>query len=242
MRQLIDQVLASAHELGEYVRTLDRGVAPRSDPTWSSISQRAVLAQDLLARWLEETGDALAAGDVSAAGPALAYLEADPYYFGSGYARNRLAGRLARVPLTGPELSRARELVMAGVDGRPHCGQAALGRLARAVADNRLRRGLRERLHSVDPATARRALRILTDVRHPGLAAVDLRAARMLVLEDAGTDPFLAPRVERLARWLWTPQWRDELRDTARRHGPHRAGANRLVEAADRRVRRRPGP
>jgi hypothetical protein len=185
---------------------------------------------------------ALTAGDRSAGGAALAYLEADPYYFRSGYARCRLAGRLSAVKLAEPQSTRARDVVLKVVDGELHCGQPGLGRLARSVADNELRRALRRRLHSPDRGVARRALRTIAYVRHPGFDRGDLETARLLVVLDAGGGRFLSRSVERLARWLWTPEWENELRDSTRHHGPHRAGAKKLFEVADQRRKRRPGP
>jgi hypothetical protein len=242
VRLLIDTVLASGRDVVEHVRSLDPDATRGSTPTRYELSRRSMAAQSRLGQSLQEIQDALAAGDVSAAGPALAYLEADPYYFRSGYARCRLAGRLSRVALAGPELARTRELVLKTVDGQRHCGQPGLGRLAGSVADNALRRALRARLHSPDEAVARRALRTIRYVRRPGLDPQDLQAARALVLRDAGNGRFLTPGIERLARWLWTPEWQSELRQTARHHGPYRTGARRLLENADRRRVRRPGP
>jgi hypothetical protein len=199
-------------------------------------------ARNRLAQWVQRTGEALAAGDPSAAGPALAYLEADPYYFRSGYARTWLAGRLSRADLGSTEVSRARDLVVDVADGRLNSGMRGVARLARSVADNQLRRDLRARLHSDDQVIARRALHILSKVRRPGITAEEIRTARQLVLDDASKWPYLLPSVDRLARWLWNPEWQAELRDTTLHHGPHRAGAKRLIERAEQRKKRRPGP
>ncbi len=53
-----------------------------------------------LERRVHRIADQLGRGDESeaAADQALAYLEADPYYFWSGYARARLARSLAHAP------------------------------------------------------------------------------------------------------------------------------------------------
>jgi hypothetical protein len=133
-------------------------------------------------------------------------------------------------------------LVLAVVDGTAHSGLTGIARLAGSVADNDLRRGLRSRLRSPDAAVAGRALRVLVRVRHPGLTPDEFATARALVLADAGRQPYLAPSVARLARWLWTPQWERELAELTHRHGPDRSGAARLVEHSRRARRRRPGP
>jgi hypothetical protein len=225
--RLIGDVLAAGAQVVEHVRDLAPNARLSSNPVWLELSRQSMAAQERLARSLVETENGLAAGEVDAIRAALAYLEADPYYFRSGYARCRLAGRLSRVRLPEPEAVRARALVLDVVDGRRHCGQPGLRRLAAAVADNGLRRALRRRLHSPDPALARRALHTISCVRHPGLDRGDIEAARSLVLQDIGASPFLSPSLDRIARWLWTPDWQRDLRRTALHHGPDRNGAKR---------------
>jgi hypothetical protein len=191
--------------------------------------------------WVGELGLRLDRGQPEAIEAALTFLERDPYFFRSGYARERVARRLARVELTPAQKGRARALVLDTVDGQSHCPQPGLGRLARAVADNPLRRELRARLEHHDTAVAQRALRTLVNVRHPGLTPDDIAAARVLVLTDAARGHWLSPTVARLATYLWSDRWEAELRALIPYHGPDRAAAKRLLGAADRR-RRRPGP
>ena len=205
-------------------------------------------ARGRLERRLHEIADQLLLGDDShaAADQALAYLEADPYYFWSGYERARIARRLAHAALDATQRERARRYVIDCLDGVKHCHQSGVGPLAHAVADNPMRKTLRSRLHSPDDGVARRAIRTLTRVRHPGLTDADVAAARVLVLSEAARTPWLPPNVQRVARWLWTPEWEAELRDLTQHHGPERAPAKKLLESVDqsraRRARRRPGP
>jgi hypothetical protein len=177
---------------------------------------------------------------------ALTYLEADVYEFRSGYERARIARRISGLSLDSAQRARARKYVLDVVDGEKHCAQQALGQLAHAVADNTTRAALRARLRAPDVRVARRALRTLSRVRHPGLTAADQTAARALVLADAGYTAWLLPNVERLAQWLWSIEWEAELREITRAHGPERAAAKRLVEAIARRraarEAKRPGP
>src|SRR5262249_23650005 len=102
---------------------------------------------------------------------ALTYLEIDPYYFWSGYARARMVKRLAWPPVEATSGERARRYVRDCVDGTKHCSQAELGQLARSVADNALRRDLRARLHDRDQKVGRRALRTLAHMRRPMLTS-----------------------------------------------------------------------
>jgi hypothetical protein len=242
VRRLIDEVLACSRQVVEHVKALPPDATMRSNPTWVDLTRRSIAVQNQLGQWLESTISSLDDGEASPGGPALAYLEADPYYFRSGYARWRLAVRLSRVTLPGPQRSRARDLVLTVIDGQRHCGQPGLGRLAASVTDNELRRAVRQRLHSADGVVARRALRTIQHIRHPGLDRREVDAARSLVVLDAGAGLFLAPGLERLSRWLWTPEWQSDLQRVIRVHGPNRSGAKRLLEAAARRKLKRPGP
>jgi hypothetical protein len=192
--------------------------------------------------WVVELSERLASGEPEAIEEALTLLERDPYFFRSGYARERVARRLARVELTPVQKARARAVVLSTVDGQRHCPHPGVGRLARAVADNPLRRELRARLHDRDSGVARRALRMVVNVRKPGLTADDIAAARALVLADAAGGLRLSPGVARLAAYLWSGEWEADLRGLLPYHGPDRAAAKRLIEFADRRRLRRPGP
>jgi hypothetical protein len=174
---------------------------------------------------------------------ALTYLEADVYEFRSGYERARVARWLSGVSLDASHRARARKYVLDVVDGEKHCAQQAVGQLARAVADNPMRASLRVRLRADDVHVARRAVRTLSRIRHPGLTPGEATLARDLVLRDAARTAWLEPNVKRLALWLWTPEWEAELRDLTQHHGPERAPAKKLLESIDRRRgSRRPGP
>jgi hypothetical protein len=188
--------------------------------------------------WVVDLLGRLSRGDSGAVSEALRFLEHDPYFFRSGYARERIARRLASIALSDAEKARARLIVSSTVDGRRHCPQPGAGKLAGAVADNALRRELRARLHHRDHAVVRRALRMVVNVHHPGLTRDDLAAARTLVLSDAGRGRWLSPTVARQAAYLWSREWEAELRSLLPHHGPDRAGAKRLLDA----VKRRPDP
>jgi hypothetical protein len=200
--------------------------------------------------WQARLRAALLAGEPGAVDRALAFLEADPFFFRSGYTREKVARTLARTAMAAGERERARALVRAWLAGDVHTPEPGITRLAAAVADGPLRRAVRAALHDPDGRIARRALAASLAVRRPGFGAGDLAAARAIVVEDAGRHPWLAPSVARAARRLWDRGWEAELRDLARRHGEARAGARRLLAEADRRAaartRRRgggrPGP
>ena len=72
--------------------------------------------------------------------------------------------------------------------------------------------------------------------------AHDIASARSIVLADAARGQWLSSTVARLATYVWSGEWEAELRSLVPYHGPDRAAAKRLLEAADRRGRRRPAP
>jgi hypothetical protein len=180
-------------------------------------------------------------GDPAALERALTYLEADPYYFRSGYARQRIGRKLARQQLTEPQKARARTIALGWVSGSVHCGRVAAGSLAHAAANNSLRRALRAFLHDNNIEVARRALQTLLRVKHPGYDERDLRRMRDIVLSDAGRFPWLSPVDYHAAARLWSPEWNAELVALTQVHGPDRKAAKLLVESATRRARKRAG-
>jgi hypothetical protein len=205
-------------------------------------AQQAYAARERLSEWDQLVEDQVSAGDAASIDQALAYLRSDPYYFRSGYARDRLAGRIARAALTDAQRAEARALVLLCVDGLVHCRPRELGRLAGATADNALRRDLLDRFRSKNREMARRAIRMLASIKRPGFTDADRAVARQLVVDDAAKTVWLSRDVDRLVRWLWSPEWEDELRGVTRHHGSDRAAAKRILAAVDARRNKRPGP
>ena len=242
IQDLIREVVVTDEALTHYRRTGDPELRVGSDPVWLGLSQHWAAAAERLEDRVTLIGAAVELGDAAAVTAALSYLEIDPYYFRSGYARDRLTRRLSHARLTAADADRARAHVLAVVDGQRHCGTPSLGRLARSVADNALRRALRARLHRTDPAVADAALATIVWVRHPGLSPLDRRVAQELLLIRVARSTTLTPATDRITRWLWSPEWEAELRALVRHHDPHRAAAKQVLMAADRRRERRPGP
>ncbi len=145
----------------------------------------AVAAEDaayaLIDLEADETEARLQAGDVDAIHPTLVYLEVDPFYFRSGYRKDRLLRLLFAHDLAGTARERVLAILLRSVD----VGGAGAGRygyrLARRYATNAFRRALRTRVHAADPAVARRAVLMLGRVRHPGLSRDDARLARQII-------------------------------------------------------------
>jgi hypothetical protein len=124
-----------------------------------------------------------------------------------------------------------RRLVVRIVDGDSHGPLRELKRVAREVADNRMRRALRERLHSTDEGQASRAFGVLLRVKRPGFTADDLERVHRIIEVHASDYAFWANdrRTYSIAQRFWTSEWHDELLAAAR--GERARGARRILDA-----------
>ena len=61
---------------------------------------------------------------------AIAFLEADPWFFRSGYEKQNIIRHLKRTPLTEPQRMRLARVVLAAIDGRDRIEFRHFGRLA----------------------------------------------------------------------------------------------------------------
>jgi hypothetical protein len=170
----------------------------------------------------------LAAGEPDAVDAALDFLQDDPWYFRSGYAKQRVLRRMAGQTFTGEQRARACAVVIQYVAGGAHGTMRQLQRVARRVADNRLRRELRAHLYSDDEHVAWRALVVLSAVKHPGFSDDDLGRVHVLIEGAAGMFDMVYPVTEALARRFWTSAWHDELLAATR--ATRDRGARRLLD------------
>ena len=88
---------------------------------------------------------------------ATAFLEADPWFFRSGYLKAQLIRRLKRVTLTAEQAERLQRVVLARVEGPDRNEFAAYGRLALAVRSPELEARIEEMTRGADAGIARRA-------------------------------------------------------------------------------------
>jgi hypothetical protein len=161
---------ARAREVEEARRELD---AANRVPTVGRKHVKAAQArQAALDRWYAavdaayppsfwDAYDALKRGDPSGAEEALAFLEADPWFFRSGYIKEKLLLRLTRLDLTSKQTARLRDVVLNAVDSRDRREFRRFCRLARRVDSPDLRAALERRLSSPDPGVQRRARWVL---------------------------------------------------------------------------------
>jgi uncharacterized protein (TIGR02996 family) len=99
----------------------------------------------------------LRSGDAAALETAVAFLEADPWFFRSGYAKESLIRFLCRLELAQEHVARLRRVVLAAVDGRHRREFRSYCRLARKVDGPEVRSELVRRLGHDDARVRRHA-------------------------------------------------------------------------------------
>jgi hypothetical protein len=88
---------------------------------------------------------------------ALRFLEADPWFFRSGYMKGRIARALKHVAFTPAEVERVTAIVLAAVNGKDRQEFKEYCRLAKRVPNESLKAGLEKALKSNDRRTRSRA-------------------------------------------------------------------------------------
>ena len=178
--RLIDEnarILREMHE--EIHRTFElreRSSADRS--AWSEACARFHREYDRLAfpGGLSEGLRRLSEADPIAVESAVRFLEADPWFFRSGYIKADLIRHLKRCSLEESQLERLRSVVLARIAGPGRREFRAYAQLARRMATREFERAVGEAEVSGDPGTAQRArwvLRVLREAtgsaaaRHP---------------------------------------------------------------------------
>ena len=103
----------------------------------------------------------LHAGDAAGLEGSLAFLEADPFFYRTGYIKAKMIRHITRLPLTHLQEKRLRQVVLTVVDARDDRDFRAFCRLARRVDAPALREQLTARLASGDADIRRRARWVL---------------------------------------------------------------------------------
>ncbi len=181
----------------------------------------------------EASLEKLRTGDPIAVEPAITFLEADPWCFRSGYAKETILRFLPRATLTEEQAERLRVVVLHAVDIGDRREFRGYSRSARHVVDDALRSELLSRLRSGDPSRARRALWVLEALDEP--FGPDDRARVLELLEAAATDARwwrVAHWVEHIARRHRDATWAASLLDRATSDAPDANAALRLLWAA----------
>ncbi len=93
--------------------------------------------------------------------PIITFLEADPYFFRSGYKKADCLQLLKRAELSPHDAERLRQVILTIVDRRDGREFAAYCRLARFLDSPGLRQALEDRQENPDPDIRRRARWVL---------------------------------------------------------------------------------
>jgi len=99
----------------------------------------------------------LAAGHAQFVETAIAFLEADPWFFRSGYEKQELIRHLKRTRLGPVQQERLGRVVLAAIDGRDRVEFRHYCRLACGVWSDMLDEEVAKRMESPDPGIRRRA-------------------------------------------------------------------------------------
>jgi hypothetical protein len=88
---------------------------------------------------------------------AIAFLEADPWFFRSGYEKQNLIRHLKRARLSDAQRMRLAHVVLRAIDGRDRVEFRHFGRLACGIWSDFLDDEVAKRMQSPDPGIRRRA-------------------------------------------------------------------------------------
>lgn len=114
-----------------------------------------------LAKRLEE----LERQDPEAVEDAICFLEVDPWFFRSGYIKERILHLLKRCHLTARQRERLQQCIVRSVEGGSRRVFARYARLGGVHASNALMTAIESRLDSADPEVRRRASHVLAVIR-----------------------------------------------------------------------------
>ena len=99
----------------------------------------------------------LANGHVRFVETAITFLEADPWFFRSGYEKQNIIRHLKRARLTEAQRMRLARVVLAVIEGRDRIEFRHFGRLACGIWSDFLDEEVAQRMQSNDPGIRRRA-------------------------------------------------------------------------------------
>lgn len=176
-------------------------------------------------------------GDPTAVDDTIAYLEADPWEFRSGYSKATFFRRLKQSGLSSAQVEGLNRVLLHHVDVGFRWEFREACSLARGLSNPNLRRGLTERLHTGPQSSgddgwgALRALTMLLRLDPPALSDADLERGREVMLDYATIrwTGAVFPMADRV-RKLWSPDWGRNLAKIAESDDhPKRLGARELL-------------
>jgi hypothetical protein len=154
LNKLADRVREGAKRRGESAQQLE---------AWRKAARIFHESYDRLAfpGGLAKEFELLRAGDPVAIEMAVRFLEANPWFFRSGYHKEKTLSLLRRCELTDDQCARLRMVILDRVQGRPVREMRAYGRIARKVTTPEFEAELRNITSSSNHLAARHATLVL---------------------------------------------------------------------------------
>lgn len=155
-----------------------RGVPPGWQADWDKANRDLWEQVGVLSTPAEHALAQLRQGDPSPIPWVIAFLEADPWFFRSGYLKGNFLRLFRRYPLDAPKQQRLRSAILNTLDkgGRLEFGEAR--RLARRLDTPDFRKQVARFLDHPDPGTRERAQLILASCTLNDQPGRDLRSKR----------------------------------------------------------------
>jgi tetratricopeptide (TPR) repeat protein len=152
--KIAEQLLDDAHEIGDKA-LLEQAVA---------LYDQAL--EDAYPANFWENFDRLEKRDAAALDRAISFLEADPWFFRSGYIKEDLIRFICRLPISQADALRLQKVVLAAIDLRDRRDFRRYCKLAKRVQSKELRKQVEERIRSSDSGIRRRARWVLSAITH----------------------------------------------------------------------------
>ena len=166
---------ASAAELEKlrdkvYEAARHRNESPERMAAWQEASRDFFAAYDRLAfpGGLNREFELLKVGDPGAIEMAVRFLEADPWYFRSGYHKADVLKLLRKLPLTDEQCARLRDLILDHVRGRPRRETRDFCRFAPKVTNAEFESEVKTIAQNSNRHAARRAQWVLDCMKSAG--------------------------------------------------------------------------
>jgi hypothetical protein len=151
-------------------RSRERGQSPEHVAAWQEAARTFHAAYDSLAfpGGLSREFELLKTGDVTAIEMAIRFLEADPWYFRSGYHKADILKMLRKHPLSEDQCSRMRKVILERVRGRPVREVRSFARFAPKVSTPQFEAQVRDIAENANRQAARHAQWILDCLKSAG--------------------------------------------------------------------------
>jgi hypothetical protein len=160
------EIAESTRRLAGLNRRLDEAAQQQSDEYASARSAFLGLYDHLaFPGGLAQKLQALTEQHPEAVEDAICFLEVDPWFFGSGYIKERILHNLKRCSMTETQHERLMQCILRSIDGGSRRVFASYARVAGAHPSNALRMAVESRLASADPEVKRRAWHVMAVIR-----------------------------------------------------------------------------